>query len=169
MKRRQGFTLVEILIGLVIVAIGLVMAIPNLQRWIYHSNFTGFQRSLFSECQEARTRAIASQYQHGLLINFTAGQVTLQRGNAGTNSATWSDVRSAISIPTGCSLNEVLTTQGGATTITNTGTVRIVFNPAGDTYPLDDARIHIGSTVGDLYTIHIYGWTAKARMENGWT
>jgi prepilin-type N-terminal cleavage/methylation domain-containing protein len=169
MTRRQGFTLIEIVIVIAIIGIGVIMAIPNLQRWVYHFNFIGFQRELYSECQEARTRATSSTLQHQLLIDFSAGQVKVRRGNAATGSGTWTDARSAIVAPAGSSIGEVLTTQGATVTTYATGTVAIVFNPAGDTFPLDLARIRIRSTLGVQYTIRIFGWTSKTRLENGWT
>ncbi|MGZ8449725.1 MAG: pilus assembly FimT family protein, partial [Candidatus Deferrimicrobiaceae bacterium] len=63
MRTEKGFTLVEILIVVAIITIAATLAMTNLSSWNRHNNFVGFQREVFSEIQEARTRAIAMRRQ----------------------------------------------------------------------------------------------------------
>src|SRR4030065_174785 len=46
-------------------------------------------------------------------------------------------------------------------------TVAITFNPAGDTFPSDLVRFCISNTLGEQWTIRVFGWTTRARLENG--
>src|SRR3972149_8559810 len=113
-RTEKGFTLVEILIVVAIITIAATLAVSNLFSWNRHNNFVGFQREVFSEIQEARTRAIAMRRQYRLVINLSAETVLLERGNAGTGSTTWSADRSAVSASAGATLVDVGYSPAGA-------------------------------------------------------
>jgi prepilin-type N-terminal cleavage/methylation domain-containing protein len=174
MKRGSGFTLVELMIALTIVAIGFIMAVPNFQSWVDRSNFSGFQKEVFSEFQEARTRAMSSSLRHRLFIDLAQERVKLQRLDA-----SWVDARPEILSSSnltigGVFIDNVVCTPGGAFTA---GTMALVFNPSGEVYsqsnpasdntiqPITEADINLrGKNAGDQARIHVYGWTGKARV-----
>ena len=81
MKDRRGFTLIEMLIGMVILGIVLVMAITNFQLWIYHTRYTGFLRDVFTEFQQGRQRAIGTSVAHTVEVDATANSVRLRRAS----------------------------------------------------------------------------------------
>ena len=81
MRTNKGFTLIEIAIVIAIVAIGAIMALSNLQGWNRHNNFVGYQRQVFSEIQEARSRAFSIRRQYRLTFDLDAETVLLERGN----------------------------------------------------------------------------------------
>jgi prepilin-type N-terminal cleavage/methylation domain-containing protein len=177
MKDRRGFTLIEILIALSIMAIGLVIAIPNLQSWVYRTNAQGFQREVFSELQAARIMASSGTARYRLVVNFGSGTGTgttsIEMWN--TTSSSWSAVsRPLVKAPYGAGFAGVTPSPG---TAVNSGQYAFVFNPSGEVYGqdnnasdntityIDNAVIRLtGANPQDNASITLYGWTGKARL-----
>ncbi|MFA6147170.1 MAG: type II secretion system protein [bacterium] len=171
MRGSRGFTLIEIMIVLSIVAIGLVMAIPNLQRWMSRTNAQGFEREVFSELQGARIRSSSGTVRYRLVFDFGAGTTSLQVREAGG----WSPVRGpAVQAPFGAGFVSITPSGGAAVT---SGLYAFVFNPSGEVYAqsdtaddgtiasIDNAVIRLtGANLQDTASILLYGWTGKARL-----
>ena len=177
MKDRRGFTLIEIMIVLAIVAIGVTIATTNFILWQNHYSGVGFQREFLSQFNEARTRSMASSLQHRLRIDLGTETVALERGNAGTASGTWANAAPHVVGTRGAGIHEIVCNPA-PTSVTPPATFAFIFNPDGQVLTQDNAatvraltdarvRLSAGSTV-DQSTIRLYGWTSKARLENGW-
>ncbi len=176
MKDRRGFTLIEIMIALAIVGIVTIIATTNFSSWQNHYSSVGFQREFLSQFNDARTRTMSSNLQHRLLIDMSAGTVTLQRGDLGTASGTWVDATPGTVGTRGAGINDVACTPA----VTLPTTFALVFNPDGEVLvqtvptattasPLTQADVHISAaSVADQATIRLFGWTSKARLINGW-
>jgi prepilin-type N-terminal cleavage/methylation domain-containing protein len=78
MKRRSGYTLIEAMIVLAIVTIVSMMAIPNFQKWVYHLNYNGFIRDVFTEFRHARERALATGIAHTVDVDTVNNKVRLR-------------------------------------------------------------------------------------------
>jgi len=177
MKGRRGFTLVEILIVMAIVTIGLLIATTNLQLWLNHSSVVGFQREFLAQFNEARTRSMGSSRQYRLLIDMNAETVTLQRGNAGSASSSWSNAAPPVVGSRGAGVGDVVCTPAAALgtafalVINPNGEVLVQTDPANAATiaPLTQANVHLSAgNVQDQSTIRVFGWTSKARLANGW-
>lgn len=171
MKDRRGFTLIEVMIALAIVAIGLVIAISNLQRWVHQTNARGFEREVFSELQAARIMATSGGARYRLLIDFGNRRTSLQLKGV----SSWSAVsRPQVQAPFGAGFASVTPSGGSAVTSVP---YAFVFNPSGEVYgqsdtgndntiaPIDNAVILLtGANLQDNASITLFGWTGKARL-----
>jgi len=169
MRSEKGYTLVEIMIVLAIIGIGAIIAGSNILDWITHNHSVGFHREVAQVMEEARTRAISSQRQHRIVVDPAAETISLARGDKGAGSAVWTGIRATLTAPHGTSFTNVLTTQGGVTTTEAVNPVIVTVNPAGDTFPLDLVRIRISNDLGEDWTVRVFGWTSRVRVENGTT
>jgi len=179
MKDRKGFTIIEVIIVLTVLAILVTVAATNIQLWLNHSSGVGFQREFLSLVSEARTRSMASSLQHRLRIDQGTETVILQRGDLGTGSTVWVnvDIVPQVSGTRGAGINDVVY-DNGVTLPTN---FAFVFNPDGEVLvqtnpgnaatitPITQANVHLSASSDlDRATIRVFAWTSKARLLHGW-
>jgi prepilin-type N-terminal cleavage/methylation domain-containing protein len=177
MKDRRGYTLIEMVIVLAIVAIMATVATTNFFTWQQHYSAVGFQREFLSQCNLAKTRAMSFTRQYRLKIDVTNDNVILQQGNAGTGSANWTDVGQVIAGAKGAGINDVVCVP----TVTLPAVFALIFNPNGEVLvetdpansatitPLTSVDVHlVGTSAADQATVRLFGWTSKARLFNGW-
>lgn len=174
MKDRRGFTLIEIMIVIAIVGIVTTIATTNFFSWQNHYSSVGFQREVLSLINQARTRSMATSLQHRLLIEKSAGRVTLQRWDLGIGP--WVNAAPSVVGSRGAGIENMVYTPG-ATVSTD---FALLFNPDGEVLvqttltgttasPLTEVYVHLtATTVADRATIRVFGWTSKARLSDGW-
>jgi prepilin-type N-terminal cleavage/methylation domain-containing protein len=179
MKRSPaGFTLLENVIVIMILAILVVIGTSNLLSWLRHFGAVDLQRELLSNLNEARTRSLASTFQHRVLIDLGAESVQLQRGNAGNGSTAWVDAAPRLAAAGGAGIETIAYPFGTAgDTVKSSGTFAFIFSPNGQVLtqdnstisPLTQANIRLAAeNDADRATIRLFGWTSKARLFNGW-
>lgn len=176
MNDRRGFTLIEIMIVIAIVGIMVIIATTNFSSWRSHYSAVGFQREFLSQANEARTRSMGTSLQHRLLIEKSAGRVTLQRWDSGVGP--WVNAAQSVVGSGGAGIENMVYTPAPAVTVSTD--FALLFNPNGEVLvqtaltgttasPLTEAYVHITATnVADRATIRVFGWTSKARLANGW-
>ena len=71
MKKNSGFTLIEVMVTIGIIAIISAIAIPNYISWLPKHRMGGATRDVYSAMQYARIRAVKEKT--NVVINFNAG------------------------------------------------------------------------------------------------
>jgi len=117
---------------------------------------------------------MTTSLQHRLLIEKGAARVTLQRWDLGVGP--WMNAAQPVVGSRGAGINNLVYAPGG----TVSTDFALLFNPDGEVLvqttltgtaasPLTEAYVHITATnPTDRATIHVFGWTSKARLANGW-
>jgi type IV fimbrial biogenesis protein FimT len=120
---QRGFTLVELLIGIVILGILITLAMPSFSAWIQNTQIRNAADALANGLQLARAQAIARNVQVQFQVQGTNGwQVT--EVAAGTQIQSWTAQE-------GAQNTTVNALPNGATTITYNPMGRVIPNPDG--------------------------------------
>jgi len=72
-KNNYGFTLVELMIGIAIIAILTATAIPAIKAWIPNYRLKAAGRDLFSTLQKVRLLSVKNNSNHAVLFDTAAG------------------------------------------------------------------------------------------------
>jgi prepilin-type N-terminal cleavage/methylation domain-containing protein len=94
---KKGVTLIELVIVMVIIAIGAVLAAPNIGGFLPHYRLRSATRDIVSTMRTAQMKAVSTNMEHR--VSFTIGNpgsYILQR-----NSAGWVDDGARQTLPTG--------------------------------------------------------------------
>ena len=90
MIKKNGFSLVEVLIVIAILGIVLAIAGPNLFQYRHNVNLREAVRDISAEMNLCRQRAIAENIQYRISFNFVGSEYTISRLPLG--SGTWQNV-----------------------------------------------------------------------------
>jgi len=104
MKRnKKGVTLLELIIVMVIIAIGATLVAPNIGRWLQHYQLRSATRDIVSTMRTAQMRAVSTNMDHRVSFNNpVAGSYVLQR-----NSGGWINEGAPQTLPTGIVMSAV--------------------------------------------------------------
>ena len=125
-RNQHGFTLIEALVVLSMMAILVSLAVPYFADWRKNSQFKAGARDLASAFQEAKSVAISRNIQARVVIDPSANTYQIELGSLPNNS-TW---------PGSLLKSNTLSSQVGMSTTNacNTATLTsIIFNPNGTT------------------------------------
>jgi prepilin-type N-terminal cleavage/methylation domain-containing protein len=76
-SRTSGFTMIEVVVAIAVMAIMTTIALPNLLEWSRGAKYKAVARNLASAMRSARSQAIASNREHELLVDVSGdGNVT---------------------------------------------------------------------------------------------
>ena len=133
---QQGLTLIEIMIGLVLLAILTTLAVPAYQTWIHNSQIRNAAEGILNGLQLARGEALQRNTPVELVMGFTSGW-TVRTVNTGTVVQTRAGREGS---------------QSAAVTITPDTADRVTFNGMGWVTPNNDgspaiSRIDVNSAV----------------------
>ena len=101
----KGITLLELIVVMVIVAIGAALMVPGLGAWMPRYRLGSAARDIVSVMRAAQTKAVANNIRYGVTFNTTANPQEFQLlRNSGGN---FQVDGSAVSLPTGVTFNGI--------------------------------------------------------------
>ena len=80
---KKGVTLIELIVVLVIIAIGATLMIPNLGPWIANYRLRGATRDITSTLRVAQMKAVSTNLNYQVLFDVGAGTYSLWRNSGG--------------------------------------------------------------------------------------
>lgn len=95
----NGFSLVEALTVISILAIMTIIALPNYVQWRSDAKYKETALGMFNHLREARSRAITSNVEYRVTFDIDPGQYQMERGNSSSGSTSWSPVFAWVSLP----------------------------------------------------------------------
>ena len=99
---KKGVTLIELIVVFAIIAIGAVLAVPNLGPWLANYRLRTATRDIASNLRTAQMRAVSNNYFYQ--VDFTGGGYILRRSSTGLDPAPWPAEGVTQTLPTGISI-----------------------------------------------------------------
>jgi type II secretion system protein H len=88
-SNQQGYTLLELMIVVLIVAVLSTLAVPSSVQWYHDLEFRKTTRELVCMLREAKSRAIRTNLEHRVEYAESNKQYRMTQGNRSNNSTSW--------------------------------------------------------------------------------
>ena len=100
LKTRHGFTLIEVVVVVAIIAVVIGISMPSILSWRDNLQYRQIGSDFAAAIRDARSRAVAGNKQYE--VELTATTYRVREGNKSVASSTWT-TPTALSLPTGTS------------------------------------------------------------------
>ena len=103
---KKGFTLTELMVVMVIIAVGALLMVPNIGGWLPNYRLRTTTRDIVSTMRTAQMKAVSTNMEYRVSFTVNAnltGSYVLQRHTGGI----WVDEGVSQPLPTGITVNEI--------------------------------------------------------------
>ena len=101
---RKGVTLIELVIGLLIIAITVSLTLPNIGAWFSIYHLRSATRDIVSTMRSAKVKAVTNNADYRVHFEAAAGSYVLQ---CRTTAGVWVDEGAARRVPQGIEFQEI--------------------------------------------------------------
>ncbi len=89
MRNAKGITLIELIVVMVIIAIGAVMLVPNMGAWMRNYRLSSATRDVVSVLRTAQMKAVTTNMEYRVYFNADERKYWIERGNSSSGSTNW--------------------------------------------------------------------------------
>jgi len=143
---RKGITLVELVIVVIIIAIGAVLMVPSIGSWLPNYRLKSAARDMVSTMRVAQIKAVTNNLQYQVSFNAGNNSYILQYQNT---AGVWVQDGAVQNLPSGVQFN---------TTFGNTAS----FFPNSTSI---NGNVVLNNTKGNVKTIQILGATGRIKIQ----
>jgi len=143
---RKGITLIELIVVMVIIAIGALLTAPNIGAWLPHYRLRNATRDVVSIMRVAQLKAVSNNTSYRVTFDTVNDSYVLEYQNTG---GAWVREGDAQTLPTGVKFN---TTFGNVATFSPNSTAT-------------DGNIRLNNTKGSTKTVRLLGLTGRIKIE----
>jgi len=90
---KKGVTLIELIVVMVIIAIGAVLFVPNIGAWMPNYRLRSVARNIVSTMRTSQMKAVSTNLEYRVYFNFNSGdkkyRYWIERGNLSSSSTNW--------------------------------------------------------------------------------
>jgi len=85
----KGVTLIELVVVFIIIAIGAVLTVPNIQAWLPNYRLKSATRDIVSTMRTAQMKAVSTNLQYRVYFNPGERKYWIEKGNESSGSTNW--------------------------------------------------------------------------------
>ena len=143
---RKGITLIELIVVMVIIAIGAVLMVPNIGGWLPSYRLRSATRDIVSTMRVAQMKAISNNVRYQISFDIGNNNYVLQYQNTG---GAWVNDGAVQTVPTGVQFN------------TTFGNIASFFPDSTSS----NGNLVLNNTKGKTKTIQLLGTTGRIKSE----
>ena len=147
--KNRGVTLIELVVVMVIIAIGAVLVAPNIGAWIPNYRLRSATRDIVSTLRTAQMKAVSTNREYQVSFDPGAGSYILQYRH--TDGLTWINEGPTQALPTGIQISGITLPGNNAT-----------FNPDSSS---SGGSITLRNPKGATKTITLTSSTGRAQIQ----
>jgi len=157
-RKRNGFTLIELIIVMVIIAIGVTLMVPSMGTWLSNYRLRAVACDITSTLRSANMKAVSSNLEYRVYFNENETYWT-ERGNQSSNSNNWVGTTD----PDNAAREGVINDFPTGVKVSLTGPFFIEFNPDST---CNAATITITNSKGKQFSITLIPSTGKVNVKS---